>query len=595
MHPSDQKSQSNGSWSSGRHVRETFRDGTQFQHLGTVRSPETRASDSWILRFEAMKDEQMRVIIFIVRSTTLAGVILLLTEFILALRKAESFFLETLWIPIQNCVLASFLLIILGFLGISYGFRLVSVRNRNLHWSRKRKRMAIFTSILCATQGLQLIFLLIPNAFMLAKGVCYSFHYLIVWSGAVRWSCVNTIFLIFIVQAHDCNLWIHGPPGKTLPVDATLSDAPLYFHWRGALLWLIFEGCIIALGINVTVGNEVGPLPPKPGQSGCTTGAADCSFGGAALGLTITVFAMLLSYLFAWICFIVTALHDLHGRPYQLFRSTNILVRIYKRSRSWAVLFFIISLILLFFARINTCSAFATVWKGLAPVELVMTMVICVSAYIFMPIDPNVEKPILWTNLQEFAWTEAEKPQKMADRNQKLQSLIEREPMFCFETALKLWYFSCLAYVVAEAHPMDIKLNVSLETALTLYQLQQYRIIWEKKSDTKCLIAWNSSRVVLSFRGTASVTNVLMDLQVWPSRIQEAISPARVHTGFSKSWRANGLDERVVECVRAIVRGDEESGQRSERVRVLLTALSRTRDCCTRTPSRWYIATVPYR
>lgn len=33
------------------------------------------------------------------------------------------------------------------------------------------------------------------------------------------------------------------------------------------------------------------------------------------------------------------------------FRSTNILVRIYKRSRAWAVLFFITSLILLFFVR----------------------------------------------------------------------------------------------------------------------------------------------------------------------------------------------------------------------------------------------------
>lgn len=61
---------------------------------------------------------------------------------------------------------------------------------------------------------------------------------------------------------------------------------------------------------------------------------------------------------------------------------------------------------------------------------------------------------------------------------------------------------------------MDIKLKVTLETAMTLYQLQQYRIIWEEKSDTKCLIAWNSSLVVLTFRGTASITNVWMDLQV---------------------------------------------------------------------------------
>lgn len=48
--------------------------------------------------------------------------------------QTESFFLETLWIPIQNCVLGSLLLIILGALGLLFGSRLVSVKRCNLHW-----------------------------------------------------------------------------------------------------------------------------------------------------------------------------------------------------------------------------------------------------------------------------------------------------------------------------------------------------------------------------------------------------------------------------------------------------------------------------
>lgn len=38
--------------------------------------------------------------------------------------------------------------------------------------------------------------------------------------------------------------------------------------------------------------------------------------------------------------------------------------------------------------------------------------------------------------------------------------------------------------------------------------------MWERKLDTKALMAWNDNTVVLSFRGTASFRNVLADLKV---------------------------------------------------------------------------------
>ena len=54
--------------------------------------------------------------------------------------------------------------------------------------------------------------------------------------------------------------------------------------------------------------------------------------------------------------------------------------------------------------------------------------------------------------LQEFAWTEAEKLRRLKDRssNLRLTSIVreevDREPMFCFETAIKLYYFSHIIY-----------------------------------------------------------------------------------------------------------------------------------------------------
>ena len=54
--------------------------------------------------------------------------------------------------------------------------------------------------------------------------------------------------------------------------------------------------------------------------------------------------------------------------------------------------------------------------------------------------------------LQEFAWTEAEKLQKWKARagNLRLTSSalheLNKEPMFCFESAIKLYYYSHIIY-----------------------------------------------------------------------------------------------------------------------------------------------------
>jgi hypothetical protein len=48
---------------------------------------------------------------------------------------------------------------------------------------------------------------------------------------------------------------------------------------------------------------------------------------------------------------------------------------------------------------------------------------------------------------------------------------------------------------------------------MKLYDLTAFELLWERESDTKAMIAWNDGTVVLAFRGTASLRNVLADLQ----------------------------------------------------------------------------------
>ena len=50
--------------------------------------------------------------------------------------------------------------------------------------------------------------------------------------------------------------------------------------------------------------------------------------------------------------------------------------------------------------------------------------------------------------LQEFAWTETDKSIKLAARSRMVPNDAElaRQPMFCFETMMKLLYWSCFVY-----------------------------------------------------------------------------------------------------------------------------------------------------
>ena len=50
--------------------------------------------------------------------------------------------------------------------------------------------------------------------------------------------------------------------------------------------------------------------------------------------------------------------------------------------------------------------------------------------------------------LQEFAWTEADKPVKLEARSVMVPDnpSLARQPMFCFETMMNLLYWSCFVY-----------------------------------------------------------------------------------------------------------------------------------------------------
>lgn len=56
--------------------------------------------------------------------------------------------------------------------------------------------------------------------------------------------------------------------------------------------------------------------------------------------------------------------------------------------------------------------------------------------------------------------------------------------------------------------------TLNLRTALGLYGLTDSELFWEVQLDTRCLMGWSDSTIVVAFRGTASMKNALSDLQV---------------------------------------------------------------------------------
>ena len=138
--------------------------------------------------------------------------------------------------------------------------------------------------------------------------------------------------------------------------------------------------------------------------------------------------------------------------------------------------------------------------------------------------------------LQQFAWTEADLPRRRAKvrasaaPHSAVAAELAREPLFCFETAIKLFFWSVLTYSYAEAAgaatvslaamPAPIREVLGeMDAAMRLYGLRKRRLFYDRACGTKALVAWSDSIILLSFRGSAERANFWQDAQVHPPAV----------------------------------------------------------------------------
>jgi len=104
----------------------------------------------------------------------------------------------------------------------------------------------------------------------------------------------------------------------------------------------------------------------------------------------------------------------------------------------------------------------------------------------------------------------------------------------------------------------------ALKTALSLYNLTQYRVFYEPSLKVRAIVAWSSEDVVVTFRGTKEASNVLADVMLWRTKhprvpnqgqtfLSRWIMQPLVHYGFLASFLSNRVGDKVVRLVYSLV------------------------------------------
>ncbi|KAK9865737.1 hypothetical protein WJX84_003638 [Apatococcus fuscideae] len=480
--------------------------------------------------------------------------------------------------------------------------RWIETRLQGKRWSRRRKFVALIHFSELVTQACNLCAFLISNSFI-RHGTCTWFHPIVYWCNFIQWTCWNTIFFLQLVVAHGSDpiiddwFWRHFAKWvlstKDLKTRQIVMDASWMIHIPKMFVWAVFEALVIVISIHFQSLNFESHVVSTDGFTDCRFFNYSCTVDAFSIGLTCAIFGMWVLYLVLWALSLYRAIKGLQRIPYNNFKMANLNVRMQVRTRATGNTMFLLTVCLLWFGNPSSCSSFIFTIPGFADLHIVETSLAVALAYFYMPKTPILENSILQVWLQEFAWTEKDVSKKLKTRAAKLPEnpALASEPIFCFELAIRLFYWSCLVYTYEEAtsdekvaergdgetkekqtdnrqtaneradqHTADTNagklpggLDFDIKTAMDLFGLEHVKVIREPADDTKVLVGWSASTVVLAFRGTNSFTNAKRDAQVWRTKYPHGLgnwrpgSAPRVHAGFLTTWQKNGLSERLVQ------------------------------------------------
>ncbi|KAA6428794.1 MAG: hypothetical protein FRX49_01669 [Trebouxia sp. A1-2] len=397
---------------------------------------------------------------------------------------------------------------------------------------------------------------------------------------------MTQFFLLFLVHAYSGQV----VDKHSKPKPKMIMDGPWHWLWPCLIPWIILQ-IPTSIGWLHTIAhgaadNTINAIQRGVVLSNCTPDVMTRVCIDTMVGIACIYFAVT--------CVLLMLKLSAHRKV--AYR------RIQLRLRLEVMLFFSLCLVLLWLVRQNSCGSTEFVALGIMPMQVVMTANAFVWSFISMPHTPQDDAAAKRIWEQEFAWTEGDKPIKLAARALTVPkgSSLNHQPMFCFHTMMKMWYWSCLVYDYqravkkrerkrsnglspekkADASQMaqpTQKTSLQLQRAVDMCGLTGSELFCEVRRDTRCLMGWSNSTIVLAFRGTASMTNALSDLQAW----RVAHPPVRghliffsrplVHVGFLQSWLAGGFNTKVIKRIMEMV---DRRQPGSDKLKIIITGHS---------------------
>eukprot|EP00892_Ulva_mutabilis_P005825 jgi/Ulvmu1/3614/UM017_0026.1 len=551
-----------------------------------------------LLRLETIKDCESRRVILAMKSAILLGASGAIVLGVIKETRGRDLIVMNRNFFMGQVVCFSIMLAVLVGVFIAWSARVINCHRRGMIWSRKRSK-TVQASMVRAT----VIFIIVAGQLFVnihlwvdPSSFCTSRILQPVINGAV-WICWNTLLCLLVIESHNTNLLPlkAGAHGHDATVgsghDATVESLPVTAHWPKLLIWIpctALEVWIAAMGIQDghTIETTVG------GGGSCTWGAElECRISQKLYGATIGVLCATAIYFALYAIFLMRAWRQLGRQLYQKFRVLNMIMRLQFRFNGSMVLALIIGMTLTWYVGSDACVNYTVTWYGNPPVTFIIVCLQLVSFNLTFPRRHNTlaaQHVMPASLLQQFAWTEADVPRKLAARLQAVDSSCSicpnflAKPLFCFETAIKLFFWSALIYsytetseVPFETMPAPIKALIGeMRAAMRLFRLCKRHLFYDRAHGTKVLVAWNSSTILVTVRGSAEVANYLQDARFLqtahpPKRKFKGRTP-RVHSGFLATWRANGIRTRVLAHIAALL----DSADDRSAVRVLCTGHS---------------------
>ncbi|KAL3158681.1 hypothetical protein ABBQ32_011423 [Trebouxia sp. C0010 RCD-2024] len=464
----------------------------------------------------------------------------------------------------------------------------VRVSRAQQKWTQSRGRL-VWISVY------QLTCLIVATASFFAASCyvsirgCNSISHFCIWCFFVQWTAWNTLLFAQLLMTHSACVWTDGQakPQRRLmmhlspwlrhkPKNAMILEAPWMIHTPKFLLWLVIEATIV---IQLVISLQGRTYRPHAVDLGCHGSLADVCVKNNANRAAIITRCVAISLAGLWhMVLVFQGLRDMARMPVDSFRMGRILIRMVSSSQvstGSTLLPFISLVVATLQSRCLSCQPNYIILGLLVS----CTVMLGLGSFLIHPKSRSTDDDILmqvW--LQRFAWTE----QKLAACKRKRDALpqdptlLRDEPMFCFETAVKLLYWAGFVYEHEEGRKV---MDRTEETAMKLYNLEQVEVIRDPLTSTKCLVAWGPDTILVAFRGTANRQNAALDVKAWlVPHIPETgaktgcgLGPtAAVHSGFSLSWET-ALKEAVYAALKRAVM---QSGQDASCLCVYVTGHS---------------------